>query len=202
MKKGESAIPANEEKTAAATVEKEGEDAHEHEHVHAVVSKRTAVMLVLALGFHALFEGVAFGLMTEVGSAGQLAVGVVVHKGCEALSLGGALARSGFSLCAVSALIFLFAILTPIGGIAGLIFTNMSMIVDSVFMAIAAGTFIYVSCCEMIVHEFDKGQYQWLKFLLIILGGAVIVGLHFLPHGHSHDGEDGHSHGPGGHTHL
>lgn len=74
MKKGDSAIPANEEKTAAATVEKDGEEKHEHEHEHehehALVSKRTAVILVLALGFHALFEGVAFGLMTEVGSAG------------------------------------------------------------------------------------------------------------------------------------
>ena len=60
----------NEESTAARTTEKEtegGEHHHEHhEHKHEVVSKRTAVILVLALGFHALFEGVAFGLMTEI----------------------------------------------------------------------------------------------------------------------------------------
>ena len=61
----------NEESTAAKTTEKEtegGEHHHEHhhEHKHEVVSKRTAVILVLALGFHALFEGVAFGLMTEI----------------------------------------------------------------------------------------------------------------------------------------
>ena len=198
---------ANEGEKAAKTEEKdaEGEGDHEHhDHHDHKVSKRTAVVLVLALGFHALFEGVAFGLMTEITKAGQLALGVVIHKGAEAISLGGALTKTGFSLCEVAALIFLFSILTPIGGIAGLIFADTSIIVDTVFMAIAGGTFIYVSCSEMVVQEFDKGGYTWLKMLLVVLGGATITCLHFLPHTHSHNPEQGgHTHGPGSdHDHL
>ena len=34
------------------------------------VSKTSAIILVLAIGFHSLFEGIAFGLQKEVESAG------------------------------------------------------------------------------------------------------------------------------------
>ena len=115
-----------------------------------------------------------------------------------------AVAFNGFQRWHWCVLIFLFSILTPIGGIAGLIFADTSIIVDTVFMAIAGGTFIYVSCSEMVVQEFDKGGYTWLKMLLVVLGGATITCLHFLPHTHSHNPEQGgHTHGPGSdHDHL
>ena len=127
---------------------------------------------------------------------------MVIHKGAEAVSLGGALTRTGFSLGAVAALVFLFSILTPIGAIAGLLFAETSMLVDTIFMALAGGTFIYVSCCEILVHEFDRGKYQWFKMILVVAGGAVITCLWFLPHGHEHGEGSDHTHGPGGHTHL
>ena len=34
------------------------------------VSKTSAIILVLAIGFHAFFEGIAFGLQTSIESAG------------------------------------------------------------------------------------------------------------------------------------
>ena len=37
---------------------------------NATVSKTSAIILVLALGVHSLFEGIAFGLITEVEEAG------------------------------------------------------------------------------------------------------------------------------------
>ena len=36
----------------------------------ATVSKTSAIVLILALGFHAVFEGIAFGLLTEIVNAG------------------------------------------------------------------------------------------------------------------------------------
>ena len=38
--------------------------------LNSTVSKATAIVLVLALGFHALFEGIAFGLLVEIEQAG------------------------------------------------------------------------------------------------------------------------------------
>merc|ERR1712151_591559 len=61
--------------------------------IDSTVSKSTAIVLVLALGFHSLFEGIAFGLLSEIESAWQLAAGIGIHKTAAAISLGGAFAR-------------------------------------------------------------------------------------------------------------
>ena len=42
----------------------------EEKDVAETVSKTSAVILVIAIGFHAVFEGIAFGLMTEINNAG------------------------------------------------------------------------------------------------------------------------------------
>lgn len=52
---------------AAKEVEKEAGDQKDD---GATVSKTAAIILVLALGAHAFFEGIAFGLQTTVDSAG------------------------------------------------------------------------------------------------------------------------------------
>ena len=171
----------------------------------ATVSKTTAIVLVLALGFHALFEGIAFGLMTEIGQAGQLAAGVIIHKTAAAISLGGTFARTGYTLCSIILFIGIFSVLSPIGVIIGMLISNSNLLIDTIFVCLSGGTFVYVACSEIIVAEFDRGHYQWLKILLIFLGGLVITLLWFLGHDHSHGhgGEDdGHGHGHEGHDHL
>ena len=152
------------------------------------VSKAAAIILVLALGAHAFFEGIAFGVQTEVTTAGQLAAGIIIHKSAAAVSLGGAFARSGFSLKEIILLLALFSILAPIGIAIGMSISEESMFVSVLFMSISGGTFIYVACSEIIVAEFDKGKYQWLKMLLTFIGGALITCLWFF-HGHDHGEE-------------
>ena len=55
-------------------------------------------MLVLALGVHSVFEGIALGLQESAESAGKLAAGILLHKLAAAISLGGSFARTGFNL--------------------------------------------------------------------------------------------------------
>ena len=97
------------------------------------MSKTSAIVLILALGFHSVFEGVAFGLMTEFESAWQLALGVIIHKTAAAISLGGAFARTGYSLKAIVLLIALFSIMTPAGVIAGMLLVDTNLLVDTIF---------------------------------------------------------------------
>jgi hypothetical protein len=47
-------------------------------------------------------------------------------------------------------------------------------------MALSAGTFIYVACTEIIVHEFESSAWSGLKFLLVVIGGVIIGALWFL----------------------
>ena len=122
-------------------------------------SKATAIMLVMAIGVHALFEGMALGLQKEMDEAVQLAVGILLHKSAAAVSLGGAFTRAGYTLKQVILFIVLFALTTPLGIIIGMLINHSSAIVDTIFMALSGGTFVYVACSEIIVAEFDKGKY-------------------------------------------
>ncbi len=160
------------------------------------VSKTAAIVLVLALGAHAFFEGIAFGLLTTIEQAGQLAAGILIHKSAAAISLGGAFARSGYRATEIIVLLAIFSVTAPIGIIIGMQISDSNKLVDTVFLSISGGTFIYVACSEIIVNEFDKGTKQWVKMLLVLLGGIVISLLWFLDkHDHGHEeGHEGHGH--------
>ena len=160
------------------------------------VSKTAAIILVIAIGFHAFFEGIAFGLLGEIEQAWQLAVGIIIHKSAAAISLGGAFANSGYTFKQILVFISLFSILAPIGIIIGMYIAETSKLLDTVLLSISGGTFIYVACSEIIVHEFDRKGNKCVKLFLVFLGGAVITSLWFLG-GHSHGDEDSHA----GHNH-
>jgi hypothetical protein len=65
--------------------------------------------------------------------------------------------------------------------------SGVSDVLNVVFMALSAGTFIYVACTEIIVHEFESSKWSGLKLLLVIIGGVIIGALWFMEaedHGH------------------
>ena len=123
-------------------------------------------------------------------------MGILIHKSAAAVSLGGAFARTGYSLKEILLFLGIFSIIAPIGIIIGMSIAESNKLVDVSFLGISGGTFIYVACSEIITAEFDRGHYQWAKMLLVFFGGLIIALLWFFG-GHSH-GEDGdHS----GHNH-
>lgn len=88
--------------------------------------------------------------------------------------------RSGFSFGKAFGLMFSFAISTSIGVAIGLGLSQSSVLVSSILLAISTGTFIYVSCTEIIQNEFERGYKEWLQFIFVCLGGAFIISLWFL----------------------
>ncbi len=68
----------------------------------------------------------------------------------------------------------IFASATPLGTVIGILLSGMSDIINIVFMSIAGGSFIYVSCSELIVEEFSLPGNRWLKLLAFLLGAALI----------------------------
>ena len=157
------------------------------------MSKAAAIILVLALGAHAFFEGLAFGLLKEVDSATQLAIGILIHKSAAAVSLGGAFARTGYTIKEIVLFLSIFSIIAPIGIIIGMSISDSNKLVDVVFLSLSGGTFVYVACSEIITAEFDKGGRAWLKMLLVFFGGLIITMLWFLDN-HSHSEEEGLAH--------
>ena len=48
----------------------------------------TPIVLVMALGLHSIFEGIALGLADELSETEVLVAAVMIHKWAAALSLG------------------------------------------------------------------------------------------------------------------
>ena len=149
-----------------------------------------------------MFEGIAFGLQTSIESATQLAAGIIVHKSAAAVSLGGAFANTGYSLKEIILFLAIFSIMTPLGIVIGMSISNSDKLIDVIFHSLSGGTFIYVACSEIIVAEFEKGNKQWIKMLLVFVGGLIITLLWFFDE-HSHEagcgGADAHAGHAGGH---
>lgn len=195
---------SNAEKVEPSDVNTAPAHAHDHEHDdHAIatknMSKSSTVILVVALCTHSIFEGIAVGIQPDFDFTLYLSLSIALHNLVAAISLGGTFSRSGFSVKKSLGLLIAFAISTPIGMTIGILLTDTNVLVGVVLMSISAGTFIYVSCTEILQHEFDRGLRQWLQYIFVVLGGALIIGFWFMAsisgneHSHALGDDDEHA---------
>ena len=155
---------------------------HQHEQKKAgCCSNMTPYVLLMALSIHSLFEGLACGLAKDESSCLNMVIAIVVHKGAAALSLGISLVKTfpnDFTL--IRWLIVIFSVATPIGVAIGIALGEAGDIYDIIFSSLAAGTFIYIGCNEVIVQEFSIEGLRWWKLLAFLFGISIIVGLFFI----------------------
>ena len=76
-------------------------------------------------------------------------------------------------------------LMSTFGICIGMSISKSSELIDCIFMSLAGGMLLFISCSEIIVHEFEKGKGKYLKILMIILGILFIAMLWFL-HGAAH----------------
>ena len=150
---------------------------HEHEH-HKKGSSITSYVLLLALGFHGFFEGMALGIQSDVQSTFSLFLAIAAHKWAASLTLGISFVKAGVSRTQLIIMVSIFAFIGPVGIAFGLILaTTASDNVEGIFLAISVGTFIYISCSEVLVEEFENPDNKFTKFCMFMLGGIFIAGL-------------------------
>ena len=133
-------------------------------------------VLMIALSVHSIFEGIALGLMNEFGPFINLMISILIHKFAESMSISIAMQKSGFEYKKIFYFILLFSFATPLGTTMGILLNDASKLVNIIFTSLAGGSFIYVSCSELIVEEFSLPGNRWLKLLAFIVG-AVFIGL-------------------------
>ena len=136
---------------------------------------------MIALSVHSIFEGLALGLATDMQSTVNMVIAICIHKGAAGTSLGISLVKTfpdNFRLCRQMILIFAFA--TPLGVGIGMAVINAGDIYDVIFSSIAAGSFLYIACSEVIVEEFSIPGNRYWKLLAFLLGATIITLLWFL----------------------
>ena len=134
----------------------------------------TPIILMIALSVHAIFEGIALGLLPELKESLNLMISIVIHKFAEGMSISIAMQKSGMKFEQILKFILIFACATPFGTIIGILLSGMADMINIIFMSIAGGSFIYVSCSELIVEEFSLPGNRWLKLLAFLMGAALI----------------------------
>ena len=136
---------------------------------------------MIALSTHALFEGLALGLNPDLYQTETIAAAIAIHKGAAGSSLGIALVKTfpdNFSLCRW--LVFTFACASPLGILLGIAIGEQGDIYEIIFSSIAAGSFVYIACSEVIVEEFTIPGNRGLKLLAFLIGITIITSLWLL----------------------
>lgn len=140
----------------------------------------TPFILMIALSVHSIFEGLALGISRDEASVVNIVIAILIHKGAASSSLGISLVKTfpdNFRLC--RQLVLVFACATPLGVIIGMLASDNDMS-EIICSSIAAGSFVYIACSEVIVEEFSIPGNRWLKLLAFLLGATIITLLWFL----------------------
>ncbi|KAM7250589.1 hypothetical protein ACFE04_022472 [Oxalis oulophora] len=159
---------------------------HPHSTLTTASSLGDSILLIVALCFHSVFEGIAIGVAETKEDAWKALWTISLHKIFAAVAMGIALLRMipdrPFLSCVAYA--FAFAVSSPVGVVIGIIIdaTTQGAVADWTFaisMGIACGVFVYVS----INHLLSKGysplervsvDKPFFKFLAVTLGVGVI----------------------------
>lgn len=141
----------------------------------------SALTMTMALGVHSAFEGLGFGAIEHASGTYSVMFALLAHKFLEAFALGLAIARAKFRIWLAVFVLLLYSCMTPAATAAGIVIQQgiqggWSALVAAIFSSVAAGSFLYIACFEMIPSELHNGRHVILKFSLVALGcGAMGV---------------------------
>ncbi|XP_031788404.1 protein zntB isoform X2 [Nasonia vitripennis] len=170
-------------------------------HTHA--GSMRSLLTVLALSFHAIFEGLAVGLEPAFSSVVYLAAAIATHKLVISFCVGMELYVAGASNRTILGYLSVFSMVTPLGigiGLALGHFRNDSETLGptpTILQGMAAGTLLYVVFFEVLARERANEKSGLLQLAAILVGFMLMLGLqlataHAHNHGHSHSHGDEH----------
>ena len=139
---------------------------------------RSAVILLGALGVHSVLEMMALGLSDSFGDSALLTMSIALHQPAESIALLVAFLKSGMPKGEIIRFLSIFSCMGPLGVALGMAVNEYAApIVDSIFLAIVAGTFVYVGATEVIPEEWEDSEYKWTKFGALMAGIVGIIGI-------------------------
>ncbi|PWA40765.1 zinc transporter 11 precursor [Artemisia annua] len=145
-----------------------------------------SILLIVALCFHSVFEGIAIGIADTKADAWKALWTISLHKIFAAIAMGIALLKMipDRPLLSCASYAFAFGISSPIGVAIGIVIdqTTQGRVADWIFaisMGIACGVFVYVSINHLLRgHKSQKPSSvdtQFHKLLAVTLGLGVIA---------------------------
>ncbi|KAM7285296.1 zinc transporter ZIP1 [Ixodes scapularis] len=143
------------------------------------------ILIVAALSFHSLFEGLSLGLQETEQSTWIMFLAIAIHKYVISFVVGFDLSASRVRPRNVVIYMGVFSVMSPIGALVGAI-TRHNLEGSTVVAAlngIATGTLIYVTFFEVLQRQKNVKLHGLLQLLAVGLGfGVMLILIAVLPH--------------------
>jgi len=165
---------------------------HSHIPVGAQISSMRDFLTILALSFHAIFEGMAVGLEQHTEDVWSLFTAISVHKLVITFTMSLELLQTGPTLCVFLTYLVTFSLVNPIGIGLGMIISetgHADAVTEAVLQGLAAGTILYAVMFEILQREKEKNVSGLVQLVAIMVGFCAMMTLQILAH-HEHEGED------------
>ena len=131
--------------------------------------------IMIAMGLHAIFEGLALGIMTNFASFIGFLIAIVFHKWAESIAVGISFLKNKVSKWKRMAAFIIFSLLTPVGVIIGLLVSNANSKAQGIVLAVSGGNFIYIAVAEIITEEFGYKEGILWRFLAFWIGVGIMI---------------------------
>ena len=135
-------------------------------------------VLLAMLSIHSIVAGIALGLEEQVAGAVTLLIGIVFHKGPAAFALILSTHMAGIRRSRQKVFLAFFCVMTPLGIVLGVsssvLFatsSNVYGVMQGVFNAFAAGTFIYIAVIDIIDKELTTHQLEMARYAVSAVTG-------------------------------
>jgi len=143
----------------------------EHGHFHK--SNIIPFSVLISLCLHALLEGIPLGGDLHEHTHNALLYGIVLHKMPVAIVLMTFFLQSNMKKSRAYILLFLFAIMAPLGVYAGSIFSALSLYHNEI-LAIVIGIFLHIST-TILFESTDGHRFSFMKIIAIIVGACIAI---------------------------
>lgn len=175
---------------------------HFHHHDHTIgdkepntPGKRSTLVPLIVLGdtIHNFIDGVtiAAAYLANPGLGFTVAVSTLLHEIPHEVGDFGIMLHAGYSKVRVVLINFLSALSTFVGVALVLIFSEQAEQLLGVFLAVAAGMFIYIAGTDLLPKVTKSDSNRLAKTIVLFLGVLImmVVGL-IIPHSHDLDTEN------------
>ena len=156
----------------------------QHAHTHAPKPEGLrAFLLLIALSFHTIFDGLAVGLQEDEPEVWAVFAAICIHKSVISFCIGLEIWQTSRHKW-VQALLWLsiFAIMSPVGIGVGIGLTSGSgnelarLLASSILQGLAGGTFMYVTFLEILcLHIGHHGQGNFFHIFWALVGFALMA---------------------------
>ncbi|RWS23977.1 zinc transporter ZIP1-like protein [Leptotrombidium deliense] len=141
-------------------------------------SMLNVIIIVIALSFHSLFEGMAIGLQDTVAHVWQLVIAIGIHKLVISFTVGVELVNETKSAKKIIVHLLIFALMTPLGiALAAAARLQVDKLTTGILSAIATGSLLYITFLHILAKEKISSKLPGLlQFLGVLCGfGAMAL---------------------------